>query len=195
MSGGVDIETAAAGMCCASCGKTEVDDVKLKKCACNLVRYCSVECQKNHRPQHKKACKKRMAEIRDDRLFTQNEISYHGECPICCLPLSLDMSKSGMNSCCSKRLCKGCSSVNAVRELEQGLEHKCPFCREPMPKTREEMEQNEMKRVKANDPLAIGKMGNKCELEGDLEGAFEYYTKAAELGDIHAHYLLSIMYI
>jgi hypothetical protein len=28
-------------MCCASCGIAPVDDVKLKKCACNLVKYCS----------------------------------------------------------------------------------------------------------------------------------------------------------
>lgn len=100
-----------------------------------------------------------------------------------------------MNSCCSKTICKGCSSANAVRELEQGLEHKCPFCREPVPKTQEEIEQNEMKRVKANDPIAIGKMGNKCEREGNFEKAFEYYTKAVGLGDVAAHYLLSIMYI
>ena len=54
-----ELEAAAADMCCASCGKAEVDDVKLKKCACNLLKYCSVECQRNHRPQHKKTCKQR----------------------------------------------------------------------------------------------------------------------------------------
>ena len=83
---------------CASCGKAAVDDVKLKKCACDIVKYCSVDCQKNHRPQHKKACKKRLAQIRDAKLFTQNEISHLGECPICCLPLPLEMSKSGLNA-------------------------------------------------------------------------------------------------
>ncbi len=55
---------------CANCGKAAVDDIKLKICtACKLVKYCSVDCQKNHRPKHKKACKKRVAEIRDDKLF------------------------------------------------------------------------------------------------------------------------------
>src|SRR5210317_934204 len=98
-------EVAADMMCCASCGKAEVDDVKLKICtACKLVKYCSVECQKNHRPQHKKACKKRMAEIRDDKLFTQPDGSY-GECPICCLPLPIDENKFGLYSCCCKRIC------------------------------------------------------------------------------------------
>ena len=80
-------EAQAVEEACASCGKVAVDDGKLKICtACNLVKYCSVDCQKNHRPQHKKACKKRMAEIRDNRLFTQPEESSFGECPICCLP-------------------------------------------------------------------------------------------------------------
>src|SRR6056300_215076 len=99
-------------MCCASCGKAEVDDVKLKKCGCKLVRYCSVECQKNHRSLHKKACKKRVAEIRDDRLFAQPDESYLGECPLCCLPLPLEMKKSSINSCCSKITCNGCEYAN-----------------------------------------------------------------------------------
>src|SRR5210317_2220005 len=118
---------------CANCGKAAVGNVKLKICtACKLVKYCSIECQKNHRPQHKRACKKRAAEIRDDRLFTQNEGSYLGECPICFLPLPLDEKKSGINTCCSKRICIGCFYANQLREWEEGLERKCPFCREPV---------------------------------------------------------------
>src|SRR5210317_1025298 len=102
-------EAADTMMCCACCGKAEVDEVKLKICtACRLVKYCSVECQKNHRKQHKKACRKRMAEIRDDRLFTQPDESHLGDCSICCLPLPLDMRKSTLMSCCSKVICDGC---------------------------------------------------------------------------------------
>jgi hypothetical protein len=182
-------------MCCASCGEAAVDDVKLKKCACDLVKYCSDGCRELHRPQHKKACKKRMAEIRDDKLFTQNEGGCHyGECPICCLPLPIDESKSGINSCCSKMICKGCSHANKKREGEQGLEHKCPYCREPLPDTEEEVDKNYMERAKVNDPIAIFKMGVKCRGEGDNEGAFEYWAKAAKLGDIGAHYNLSCLY-
>ena len=82
---------------CASCGIAAGDDAKLLLCtACKLVKYCSVECQKSHRKQHKKACKKRLAEIREETLFTQSNGSCYGECPICCLPLSVDLSKSGM---------------------------------------------------------------------------------------------------
>jgi TPR repeat protein len=37
-------------------------------------------------------------------------------------------------------------------------------------------------------------MGSKCLEEGDFEGAFEYFTKAAVLGSMGAHYNLSCMY-
>ncbi len=180
--------------CCASCGKAEVDDVKLKKCACDLVKYCSVECQKNHRPQHKKACKKRMAEIKDGNLFTQPDESHLGECPICCLPLPLDTGKWKINPCCCKRICDGCALANVLREKEEELEHKCPFCREPVQKTDEEVDKNYMERVKANDPVALYEMGMKCCQKGDFEGACQYWTKAAAQGDADGHYNLSILY-
>ncbi len=74
-------------------------DVKLKKCACKLVKYCSVECQKNHRPQHKKACKKQAAELRDELLLTQPDGTHLGECQICYLPLPIDVKKWTIYSC------------------------------------------------------------------------------------------------
>ncbi len=181
---------------CASCGKAAVDDVKvkLKQCACLLVRYCSVECQKNHRSQHKKACKKRLSEIREGRLFRQPDGIHLGECPLCCLPLPHDASKASMMACCSKIICRGCSYANALREREQGLEQRCPFCRELPPKSVEEAEKLAEKRVKANDPDAIFQMGNRHVHGGDYGKALEYYTKAAELGHAGAHYELSNVY-
>ena len=59
---------------CASCGTvgSDDDDIILKNCtACHLVKYCSVKCQKEHRSQHKIACRKRAAELRDELLFKQ----------------------------------------------------------------------------------------------------------------------------
>jgi hypothetical protein len=181
----------AADEVCGYCGKAEVDDVKLKKCACNLEKYCSVECQKNHRSQHKKECKKRMAEVRDDNLFKQPDESYLGECPICLLPLPIDESKSVLNSCCFKAICKGCDYANKRREIKQGLDQRCAFCREPMPKTDEEIDQNAMKRVKGS---AICEMAKQRYHDGDCEGAFQYYTKSAELGLSDAHFNLSCLY-
>src|SRR5210317_861919 len=129
---------AAGLMCCAACGKAEVDDVKLKKCACGLVKYCSVDCQKNHRPQHKKECKKRMAELRDRDLFTMPDSSCYGDCPICCLPLPIDQKKSTFMTCCSKTICNGCDYANKNCEIEAGLQQRCAFCREPLAETGEE---------------------------------------------------------
>jgi hypothetical protein len=179
---------------CACCGKAAVDNIKLKNCACNLVKYCGVVCQKKHRSQHKKACKKRMAELRDDKLFTQPDESYLGECPLCCLPQPLDRKKSTIHTCCSQRICLGCGRADYLRQMRGGLEHKCPFCREPIVKSAEEMNKNEMERVKADDPVALCLMSKKCRDEGDYEGAFVYSKKAAELGEAAAHYDLSHFY-
>src|SRR5210317_167782 len=101
-------EAEVADEVCASCGVAGVDDVKLKICACKLVKYCSVICQKNHRPQHKKMCRKTLAEIRDKELFTQPDSTNLGDCSICCLPLPLDPSKTTINDCCSQLICNGC---------------------------------------------------------------------------------------
>ena len=48
--------------------------------------------------------------------------------------------------------------------------------------------------MKANDPLAMYQMGVNCYHDGDFDRAFDYYTKAATLGSMSAHYNLSCMY-
>eukprot|EP00984_Skeletonema_dohrnii_P012019 scaffold4831_cov131-Skeletonema_dohrnii-CCMP3373.AAC.3 len=119
MSGGAE-ESDDTMMFCASCGIAEVDDIKLKKCtACDLVKYCSVKCQRNHRPQHKRACKKRAAELRDEILFKQPESRDLGDCPICFLPLPIDHTKSTLMACCSKTICNGWDYANMIRETEE----------------------------------------------------------------------------
>src|SRR6056300_1313454 len=94
-------------VCCASCGIAAVDNVTLKLCddGCDLVKYCSDGCQDNHREQHNEKCKKRKAELHDKQLFTQPDGSHLGECPICFLPMPLDVRKSILNTCCSKFIC------------------------------------------------------------------------------------------
>ena len=109
---------AAADEVCASCGIAAVDNITLKKCACGLVKYCTIDCQKNHRPQHKKLCRKRLAEIRDRDLFEQPDSSNLGDCPICCLPLSIDLKKSSLMRCCSKQICRGCEYANQKRDFQ-----------------------------------------------------------------------------
>ena len=186
--------TVAADEVCASCGKAEVDDVKLKKCACGLVKYCSIACQKDHRSKHKKSCKKKLAELRDEILFKQPDSSHLGECPICCLPLSIDKSTSSIMSCCSNFICRGCNYANQAREIQEGLKRRCAFCREPVAKSQAEAYKDMMNRIKKNDPVAMFAMGKNHYHEGDYERALEYLTKAAEQGDVEAHFWLSCLY-
>ena len=182
-------------ICCASCGIAGGDDIKLKKCtACYLVKYCSVKCQKDHWSKHKRACKKRAAELKDELLFKQPESSYLGDCPICCLPIPIDPDKSTLYSCCGKIICNGCDFANQKRETERRLQQKCPFCRAVAPKTKEEFNGRIMKRIEANDPVAMRHLGMIRQAEGDYGIAFEYWTKAAALGDAKARFQLSTLY-
>ena len=184
-----DIVAVARMMCCASCGKSELDDVKLMACDdCKSVRYCSDACQQDHREQHEVKCKEyQAAELRDEVLFRQPESAHLGDCPICCLPLPIEEEKRSLYLCCSKLICNGCFFAdNDV--------HKCPFCRQSLPKTDEEGEKNLMKRAEANDPVAIREMGVINDFRDEYDKAFGCYKRAAELGDVEAHYNLSILY-
>ena len=61
------------------------------------VKYCSAACQKAHRPQHKKECKKRAAELLDEALFKQPPPDE--DCPICFLTLPSLHTGSKYKSC------------------------------------------------------------------------------------------------
>ncbi len=179
---------------CASCSIGAVDE----KCACNLVTYCSDDCPKKHRQQHDRECMKRMAEIRDRDLFEQPLKSHMGDCPICCLPLPLELDETkscAFMPCCSKLICDGCDLANVKREVAAGLKPRCVFCRE----TKELSDKHKfyklvMKRVKKNDPVAMMKMGIERGCNGNHETALQYLTKAAELGDAEAQFRLADMY-
>jgi tetratricopeptide (TPR) repeat protein len=188
-------ELEAADEVCASCGIAAIDDIILKFCDdCDLVKYCSDECQENHREQHDNECKTRKTELHGKKLFTQPDISHPGECPLCCLPLPIDPRKSSMMSCCSTSICNGCNYANQKREMEAGLEQRCAFCREPTPNSEKERIRLIMKRIKKKDPVAMTQMGKKEALKGEYGKALEYYTKAAEMGDVNAHCCLGTMY-
>eukprot|EP00577_Skeletonema_sp_RCC1716_P026476 CAMPEP_0113406140 /NCGR_PEP_ID=MMETSP0013_2-20120614/19340_1 /TAXON_ID=2843 ORGANISM="Skeletonema costatum, Strain 1716" /NCGR_SAMPLE_ID=MMETSP0013_2 /ASSEMBLY_ACC=CAM_ASM_000158 /LENGTH=192 /DNA_ID=CAMNT_0000291941 /DNA_START=435 /DNA_END=1013 /DNA_ORIENTATION=- /assembly_acc=CAM_ASM_000158 len=81
-----------------------------------------------------------------------------------------------------------------IRELEGSLEHRCEFCRRSVEISGEERERNMMKRIEASDREAMCEMGTRRCGEGDYSAAFDYWTRAAALGDIHAHFELSILY-
>jgi hypothetical protein len=187
----VEAEKEAEEVCCANCGITQVDDIKLGECAgCQSVSYCSDKCRENHREQHEEECNKRKAELHDKELFEQPEETCFGECPLCFLPMPLDERKSTFYSCCCTFICNGCSYAD---DISTGGD-RCPFCREPVVDGDEENDKRVMERVKANDPAAFLKMGIRRYQEEDYDKAFEYFRKAAELGDMDAHYRLGFMY-
>jgi len=127
-------------------------------------------------------------------LFEQPEGTHLGECLICCLPMPLDKTKYSFYSCCGKLICDGCYVANKKREDEDGLEHKCLYCRETLVDLDLDHNQRMLERVRANDPAAMCVMGSKRYKEGDYDSAFEYWTKAAELGDADAHHRLGDSY-
>ena len=138
---------------CANCGKGEGCD--LKKCsACKMVQYCSVDCQKAHRPQHKRDCKKRAAEIFDEALFKQPPLNLNEDCPICFLSLPSLHTGRKYQSCCGKMICGGC-----VKAVLMDIDAKCPFCRVPVPRSDEDLIERIKKRVEMDDAEAIRSFG------------------------------------
>ena len=176
--------------CCSFCGIAD----KLVKCdGCDLVSYCGVKCQEDHRPLHEGRCKERAAELRDEILFKQPESTHLGDCPICMLPLLLDNNQFILLECCSKPICCGCTFAMAeilIKKRATRADEKCPLCRRPA----NEKENQFQKRVEANDPLALRHMGMMCFQKGDHESALKYTMKAAEFGDGGAHYKLFSLY-
>ena len=202
-------------VCCAECGGEGV--ASLKMCmSCRLVRYCNANCQKNHWPKHKKACKQRAAVLRDELLF--KDPPPKEECPICFLPMPVqliccmslppatassvpiydfamaneELATEPMEEyypCCGKHICKGC--VHSFRK--SGNDDKCPFCNSNRGgKTDEEDVEEIMKRVAANDAVAMGMLAAHYNhglggVQQDHIKAIELFTKSAELGCSQAH--------
>jgi hypothetical protein len=216
-------EDDAMAHCCAECGE-EGGVVSLKACmSCKLVKYCNAKCQRNHWAKHKKECKRRATEIRDEALF--KDPPPKEDCPICFLPMpknliscvslppatiesvpiydfsivNEELAKKHMEvyySCCGKIICGGCAySFSAAGNIG-----KCPFCNSDRGnKTEEESNEDLMKRVAANDAASISVMGNyyyrgRESIQQDRTRAMKFYARAADLGSSHAQFRLGDIY-
>ena len=143
---------------CANCGKTG-SAVKLKDCAaCRLVKYCGVDCQKAHRKQHKKACKQRVAELKDEQLYSQGQERPEGDfCSICSLLIPLPMDKNSVfNACCMTTICHGCDYAAQKRGMRD-----CPFCRTPCRDNDAHVLAKIQARAEKKDPVAVHYLGVK----------------------------------
>ncbi|EJK71456.1 hypothetical protein THAOC_07100 [Thalassiosira oceanica] len=182
---------------CANCGKLGSDAVKLKNCnACRLVKYCGVDCQRAHRKKHKKACKQRVAELKDEQLYSQGLERPEGDfCPICTLPIPLQMNEhSSFMTCCMKQICLGCVLTAQKRGMFD-----CAFCRTPLAGNDADRLAMIQTRVAKKDPIAINILGQnyfkgELGLQKDARKAFELWEEAAELGSIDALFSLGNAY-
>ena len=176
---------------CANCGKGEDNSIKLKACtACKLVKYCNRSCQIAHRPQHKKECKKRAAELHDEKLFKQ-PLPLE-DCPICMIRLPSPQSESVYMACCGKMICCGCFHAFQLR-ITKRKEDVCPFCRAPPPGSDGERIRQFEKRANLNDPIAIYNLGGFYSqglngLPQSRAKALELWHRAAELGSANAYF-------
>ncbi|EJK48661.1 hypothetical protein THAOC_32523 [Thalassiosira oceanica] len=182
---------------CANCGKGGSDIFKLKNCnACHLVKYCSVDCQRAHRKLHKKACKQRAAELKDEQLYSQgHERPERDFCPICSLPIPLPTGvHSALYECCMKRICAGCYMAVKKRGMDD-----CPYCRTTIPRNEADILTMIQARVGKKVPEAIHLLGDRYSRglsrpKKDSRKAAELWTEAAELGSIEALFQLGDAY-
>ena len=189
--------------CCAECGNIEGGGVSLKICKpCMRVKYCNAACQRNHWPKHKKLCKLRAAELRDEALF--KDPPPKEECPICFLPMPSRLiccmslppatassvptydfaianeELAGKNTehyypCCGKGVCGGC-----IHSCCMSGNYKCPFCNADCGGKSDEEEVAEMmKRVAANDAASICMLA--YQYHHGLNGVEQDHVKAMEL--------------
>ena len=167
--------------CCAACGKS--GDTLQKCSACKSVKYCNVTCQKAHRKNHKKECRKRTAQLFDEALFKQPPRG--DECPICFLLLPR-VGEVVYYPCCGKNICNGCVQQMAVDT------NKCPFCREPVADSHKEWVARCNKRMEAGDANAFNNLGLKYfrgrdGLPKDQKKGLALWLRAAELGSAEGH--------
>jgi tetratricopeptide (TPR) repeat protein len=186
----------AEGNVCANCGIAGVDSIRLEECdKCDLVKYCSTNCREEHREQHKDVCKIRKAELHDRRLFTLPDGNHRGECPICFLPMPLDVGKSAFRSCCGQWICMGCAHACFISNKHDTVKATtCAFCQTPT-SDKEEYRKRKKERIEANDPAALRFTGADCYIKGNYDKARKYWETAAELGNAEAHCDLGCMYM
>ena len=186
---------------CDNCGKGEESRGDLKSCvACKLVKYCNRECQIAHRPLHKKACKKRAAELHDEALFREHPPT--DDCPICFLPLPLDIVQTTFKSCCGKTICNGC--IYAMDEEARGrggrvINAICAFCRKQNPSSDAERVKRMEKLMEADNVGALSKLAGyyangEMGMPQNYEKANELWFKAGELGCHEGYLNLGISY-
>jgi len=175
---------------CANCGKEGASNSCNK---CNTVKYCNAACKKKHRSKHKKACKRRVAEMYDEKLFKDHPPNE--ECPICFLPFPLDRDQQVFETCCGKSICMGCVYEMLERNGKSGL---CAFCRTPHCSDEEDIEKMKKLMDKGNTEATYLLAGyyatGSRDFPQDHQKANELYLKSGELGCAGGYNNLGVSY-
>lgn len=129
-------------------------------------------------------------------------IAEREECPICLIPLPINVKEITFMSCCGKRICFGCTCKHAVTDVKNGApldEHKCAFCQQIVKVTAKIHIKRLKKLMKKNIPKSFIQMANryKTGTDGVLQSdtrVLEMYIRAAELGDTEAYCMIGSYY-
>ena len=199
---------------CAACHKDMPKDSYSKKqwkldeyqrrckvCTANNREVQPILQQDNNAPNTKSLdsmCLENVKKISDEELFKQPPPN--DDCPICFLCLPKIDTGSKYKSCCGKIICSGCIHAPLYDHLGNEVDNeKCPFCRTPTPKSKEEIIEREKKRVKLDDPIAIYHKGvyyrdGTCGCSQDYTKALELFVRAAKLGHAMAYFNIGTTY-
>ncbi|KAL7530639.1 hypothetical protein ACHAWF_003458 [Thalassiosira exigua] len=145
---------------CANCGRPGNEEGILRNCtACYLVKYCTVECQKAHRKQHKNECR-RCAEEREKEKLQQLikpapaeqcvEASTEKLCCACNQHLHMDRFSAKQWHIKKRRRCKECISTNRGYDIEEKLDPSAKAAKEKVAKDKEILERVRVEERKCN---------------------------------------------
>ena len=132
-------------------------------------------------------------ELRDVELF--GPLEEREECPVCFVPMPLDLSHWSHPPCCSKIICHACARAAGARR-----QFNCAFCRAPVSGDEALRQQQLRKRIESGDTWAMYilannyKNGNKGLPKDDI-AAMNLWLQAAELGHLPALCSISGRYV
>ena len=122
------------------------------------------------------------------------------DCPICWEPMPADARSTTYKPCCGRLLCFECYRGH-IQEQKEAIPHhlrtksnrpSCPFCDAPGASSKKEDMKRLAKRAELNDHRALHQLAQYC--SNDPIKAMSLYHKAASIGSVDAHYLLSFLW-
>ena len=205
---------------CSNCETLQTETHKLIRCPCHSVRYCNKDCQKKHRTQHKKECRRLLAEkkMKKTKQITakppqeeeqeQGERKEHNatetttndqeeerdECPICLEMIPKIDAYFTRFVCCGNGLHDHCAEDLKSTKIGDN----CPLCRAKAPTTKKETIKQlrpwVKKKIAWAQALIAGKYDRGEGVKQSYGTARKYYDLAAQQGNIGSMFNLGKLY-